>query len=78
MKAGGEGGGDSHDKTEIDVLDVFRSRWVVEGLDCAGGILVTSLSQLFGNGFEEADEPSACREDEEHPKSCDHGDYEIQ
>ena len=78
MKAGGQSGGYAHDDSEVDILGVFASRGILEGLDGPSGVLLAAECQFFRHGLEQAYEPAARGEDEEHPKSRDHCDYQVQ
>ena len=77
MKAGGQSGGYAHDDSEVDVLGVFASRGILQGLDGSSGVFLASKCQFFRHGLEQAYEPAARSEDEEHPKSCDHRNYQV-
>ena len=68
MKAGGQRGGYAHDDSEVDVLGVFSSRGILQGLDGPGGVLRPAARQFLRHGLEEAYEPAARGEDEGHPE----------
>ena len=78
MKTGGQRGGDPHDHTEVYVLSIFPPGRVLQCLDCPVGVSGSSLRELFGCAFPQADDPPPESEDEENPESCQNSDYKVQ
>ena len=67
MKTGGEGRGNSHDQSEIDIFRIFPAGRILNGLNRSVGVLVAALEKLLRNVFPETDQPASEREDEQNP-----------
>ena len=78
MQAGRQGGGDPHDQAEVDVLGIFPSGRVLQGLNGPVGVGGSSLREFLGRVFPQADDPTPEGEDEENPKGGQNGDHKVQ
>ena len=51
MRAGGEGRGNSHDQSEIDIFRIFPAGRILNSLNRSVGVLVAALEKLLEERF---------------------------